>query len=187
MRNLGVIQQESNTLPSRLEVQRLVVTGRPLGAQRMDPCVRWALVLPLAAGFGASGWAVDCWSLQEQRDRLAGQAMAAEVALVHSQRERLCPQLEALATADGSARDPNAGSPTQLNYGAYIRCREQAEVELLQSRPVLYKNRSGFPYLTAEGARLAGQVDGLITALQATCSAPPAAPGRSPQPSPPGT
>ena len=64
MRNSGVIQQESNTLPSRLEVQRLVVTGRSLGAQRMYTCVRWALVLPLAVGFGASGWAVDCRSLQ---------------------------------------------------------------------------------------------------------------------------
>ena len=99
IRNSGVIQHESNTLPSRLEVQRLVPTVRSLMGQRTDPCVRSALALPLAFGFVVPSWAVDCGQLQEQRDQLARYAMAAEVVLVHAQRQRVCPQLEALATA----------------------------------------------------------------------------------------
>ena len=186
MRSSGVIQQESNTLPSRLEVQRLVAKGRSLMAQRMYTSVRRVLVLPLAVGWGLPGWALDCSPLQEQRDQVARRAMAAEVALVHAERQKLCPQLEALATAEPNATDASAALSAPLDYGAYIRCREQAETQLLQSRPVLYRNTSGFPFLTPEGARLARQADALLRELQANCAAPPPATEQSPQPSRPG-
>lgn len=140
-------------------------------------------MLPLAFGFVVPSWAVDCGQLQDQRDQLARRAMAAEVALVHAQRQTLCPQLEALATADGKTNESNAGLPGQLDYGAYIRCREQAETQLMATHPVLYKNSSGFPFLTPDGARLARQADALIKAQPANCSAPPPAKEQSPQPS----
>jgi hypothetical protein len=186
MRNSGVIQQESNTLPSRLEVQRLVATERSLMSQRMYTCVRWALALPLAFVAVTPSWAVDCGQLQEQRDQLARRAMAAEVALVHAQRQRVCPQLEALATADGKTNESSAGLPVQLDYGAYIRCRQLAEMQLTATRPVLYRTSAGFPFLTPDGARLARQADALIKALQVNCSALPAMTEPSPQPSRPG-
>ena len=187
MRSSGVIQQESNTFPTWLEVQRLFVTWRSQISQRMDASIRWLVMFPLAVGFGAPSWAVDCQQLQEQRDQLARRAMAAEVALVHSERQKLCPQLEALATADGKTTESTAGASAELDYGAYIRCREQAELQLTATRPVLYRNSSGFPFLTPDGARLARQADALINALQASCSAPPSAPEQSPPPSRPGT
>ena len=171
IRNSGVIQQESNTLPSRLEVQRLVATERSLMSQRMYTCVRMALALPLALGCVDPSWAVDCGQLQEQRDQLARRAMAAEVVLVHAQRQKVCPRLEALATADEKTNESSAESPGQLDYGAYIRCREQAEMQLTATRPVLYRNSAGFPFLTTDGARLARQADALIKALQVSCSA----------------
>ena len=153
----------------------------------MYTCVRLLVVLPLAVGFAVRGWAVDCQQLQEQRDQLARRAMAAEVALVHAERQRLCPQLEALATADGKTTDSTAGASAELDYGAYIRCRERAEAQLLKSRPVLYRSTSGFPFLTPDGARLACEADSLIGELQTSCSAPPSAPEQSPPPSRPGT
>jgi hypothetical protein len=173
-------------LPSRLELQLFGVTGRSVMAERMYRCVRWVLVLPLAVGWGLPGWAVDCQQLQEQRDQLARRAMAAEVALVHAERQRLCPQLEALATADPKATDASAALPAQLDYGAYIRCRERAEAQLLKSRPVLYRNTSGFPFLTSDGARQAREADSLIRELQTSCSAPSPAKEQAPQPSQPG-
>ena len=186
IRNSGVIQQESNTLPSRLEVQRLVATERSLMSQRMYTCVRWVLALPLAFGFVDPSWSVDCRQLQEQRDQLARRAMAAEVTLVHAQRQRVCPQLEALATTDGKTNESSEELPGQLDYGAYIRCREQAEMQLTAKRPVLYRNSTGFPFLTPDGARLARQADALIKALQSSCSALPPGGGQSPQSSQPG-
>ncbi len=140
----------------------------------------------MALGLSAPTWAVDCSQLHEQGDQLARRAMAAEVTLVHAQRQRVCPQLEALATADGKANESSAELPAQLDYGAYIRCREQAEMQLTASRPVLYRNSPGFPFLTSDGARLARQADALIKALQASCSALPPRAGQSPQPSQPG-
>ena len=131
-------------------------------------------------------WRIAFVSGQEQRDQLARRAMAAEVALVHAQRQRVCPQLEALATADGKTNDSNAGSPGQLDYGAYIRCREQAEMQLKTTRPVLCWNSAGFPFLTPEGVRLARQADALIKSLQASCSALPPGARQSPQSSQPG-
>ena len=147
---------------------------------------RLALATLLFISIGAPTWAVNCQQLQEQRDQLARRAMAAEVALVHSERQKLCPQLEALATADGTT-ESTAGASAELDYGAYIRCREQAEMQLTATRPVLYRNSSGFPFLTPDGARLARQADALINALQASCSAPPSGPEQSPPPSRPGT
>ena len=173
-------------MPSRLEVQRLVATERSLMSQRMYTCVRWALALPLAFGCVDPSWAVDCRQLHEQRDQLARRAMAAEVVLVHAQRQKVCPQLEALASADGKTNDSSAESPGQLDYGAYIRCREQAERQLTATHPVLYRNSAGFPFLTPDGARLARQADALIKALQASCSALTPGAGQSPQPSQPG-
>lgn len=151
----------------------------------MDACVRWLLMLPLAFGLGAPSWAVTCLQLHEQRDQLARRAMAAEVALVHAERQRLCPQLEALATADRKATDSTGDASAELDYGAYIRCREQAEMQLTATRPVLYRNSSGFPLLTPDGARLARQADALIKAWQASCSATSPATEPSPQPSRP--
>lgn len=182
MRSSGVIQQESSTLPSRLEVQRLAAMGRSLMAQRMCTSIRLALVVRLALGIATPGWSADCKQLEEQRDQLARRAMTAEVALVHAQRQKLCPQLEARATAIGEATEQPTGLPAQLDYGAYIRCREQAEKQLRAIRPVLYTNHSGFPFLTPDGARLARQADALIKARQAGCSALPPTPEQSPQP-----
>ena len=173
-------------MPSRLEVQRLVATERSLMSQRMYTCVRWALALPLAFGFVDPSWAVDCPQLQVQRDQLARRAMAAEVTLVHAERQRLCPQLEALATADSKDTDSTAGASAELDYGAYIRCREQAEMQLTATRPVLYRNSAGFPFLSPDGALLSRQADALIKTRQASCSAPPTAAEQSPQSSQPG-
>lgn len=143
------------------------------------------VAIVVALGLSAAPWALDCRQLQEQRDQLAHRAMAAEVALVHAQRQKLCPQLEALATADGKTNQSNAGLPEQLDYGAYIRCREQAEMRLRTTRPVLYKNSAGFPFFTPDGARLARRADALLKARQASCSALPPATDPSPQPSHP--
>jgi hypothetical protein len=183
MRNSGVIQQESNTFPSRLEVQRSVTKGRSLMSQRMYTSIRLALVVPLALGIATPGWSADCKQLEGQRDQLARRAMAAEVALVHAQRQELCPQLEARASTIGEAIKEAAGFPAQLDYGAYIRCREQAETQLRASRPVLYTNHSGFPFLTPDGASLARRADALLKARQAGCSAPPLTTEQLPQPS----
>jgi hypothetical protein len=183
MRSSGEIQQESSTFPSRLEVQRLVAKGRSLMSQAMYTSVRSALMVSLALGIATPGWTADCEQLEVQRDQLARRALAAEVVLLHAQRQELCPQLEAPATATGEANKEVAGLPAQLDYGAYIRCREQAEMQLRASRPVLYTNHSGFPFLTPDGARLARQADALLKARQAGCSTPPPAPTQSPQPS----
>ena len=147
---------------------------------------RLALAMLLFISISGPTWAVDCQQLQEQRDQLARRAMAAEVALVHAERQRLCPQLEALATADGKTTESTAGASAELDYGAYIRCRERAEAQLLKSRPVLYRNTRGFPFLTPDGARLAREADSLIRELQTSCSAPPPATEQAPQPSQPG-
>ena len=61
----------------------------------------------------------------------AEQAMKAEIALVRSVRERICPVLS--QQADGAnANDRN--EPT-IDYQALIVCRYKAEEQLLRSRP----------------------------------------------------
>jgi hypothetical protein len=166
----------------RIPMSATVITDIPTdgGATRL------ALATLLFISISGPTWAVNCQQLQEQRDQLARRAMAAEVALVHAERQRLCPQLEALATADGKTTESTAGASAELDYGAYIRCRERAEAQLLKSRPVFYRNTRGFPFLTPDGARLAREADALIRELQTSCSAPPPATEQSPQPSRPG-
>ncbi len=167
----------------RIPMSAIVITDIPTdgGATRL------ALATLLFISISDPTWAVNCQQLQEQRDQLARRAMAAEVVLVQAQRQKLCPQLEALATADGKTTESTAGASAELDYGAYIRCREQAEMQLTATRPVLYRNSAGFPFLTPDGARLSRQADALIRELQASCSAPPSAPEQVPQPSRPGT
>jgi hypothetical protein len=118
-----------------------------------------------------------CQALRQQRDQLARAAMQAEIALLQSVRQRLCPRQEALATAAnaGAAQTPQQGPQEEpleqpLDYGAYIRCREQAEAELRRSRTVLHRSQRGFTFYTAEGARLAAEADGVQEQLQGQCS-----------------
>jgi hypothetical protein len=126
----------------------------------------------------------DCEDLQQQRDALARASLQAEIALLQSVRQRLCPREEALAatsnaTADAEAdqaaqAEPEASQSDQpldqpLDFDAYIRCREQAEAELQRSRPVLHRNQRGFTFYTEEGARLATLADGLQEQLQGQC------------------
>lgn len=101
------------------------------------------------AGLVAPAADVTCRVLKEQRDLLARQAFEAEIAVLHRLRLQICPRQEA---ADQS----------ELDYGAYVRCRHQAEAQLERSRPVLYRNSLGFTYYTPAGARLARQADALM-------------------------
>ena len=102
------------------------------------------------AGWMAPAAAVDCRVMKEQRDLLAREAFEAEVAVLRRLRLQICPRQE---TADQS----------ELDYGAYVRCRHQAEAQLERTRPVLYRNSLGFTYYTPAGARLARQADALMT------------------------
>ena len=103
-----------------------------------------------------------CRNLLDQRNALAEQAMKAEIALVRSVRERICPVLS--QQADGAnANDRN--EPT-IDYKALIVCRYKAEEQLLRSRRVLYVNRQRFRFYTAAGAKLAQQADGLDQELR---------------------
>jgi hypothetical protein len=163
MRSSGVIQQESNTLPSRLEVQRLAATGSTR-EQSMYTSVRVLLPVALVFCVPVAAWGRDCQALAQQRDQVAGRAMKAEVARLHALRQTLCPQQEALATSDATEARPG------LDYGSYIRCRQQAESELQASQPVLYTNRQGFTFFTPEGARMAREADALSTQLQRDCA-----------------
>ena len=98
-----------------------------------------------------------CWNLLDQRNALAEQAMKAEIALVRSVRERICPVLS--QQADGAnANDRN--EPT-IDYQSLIDCRHKAEAQLQRSQRVLYVNRQQFRFYTAAGAELARQADGL--------------------------
>ena len=119
------------------------------------------LVLPAQA-------ATPCQALKDHRDQVAREAMQEEIALVHSVRGRLCPQEETLAAqANALAAAPSTGP--QLDYGAYIRCRQRAEALLQRSRPVLYRNQLGFSFYTPAGARLARQSDALQHQLRSSC------------------
>lgn len=61
---------------------------------------------------------------------------------------------------------PNASGA--LDVDAYIRCRATTEALRKRTRPVLYTNRKGFFFYTAQGARLARDAD----ALSAACPTP---------------
>jgi hypothetical protein len=115
--------------------------------------------------------APDCLVLKGQRDHLARRAMTAEINLLHSLRQRLCPGDEERATQSNAlgsgmtAREP-------FDYEAYIRCREKAEIQLQRGRPVLYRNLHGFTYYTPEGSRLARDADGVQELVDRTCTSP---------------
>jgi hypothetical protein len=129
--------------------------------------VLWVLAVALL--LQAPAWsAPDCRPLREQRDQLAGAAMQAEIALLHGIRQRLCPRQEAIAVeANALAAGQAAGG--ELDYTAYIRCREQAEAQLQRSRPVLYRNRRGFIFYTQTGADLAREADALQERVEREC------------------
>jgi hypothetical protein len=114
--------------------------------------------------------APDCLALKSRRDQLATQAMTAEITLLHSVRKRLCPRQEAQAM-QALRGDTPAGAVAPFDYEGYIRCRQQAEAHLQQTRAVLYRNLRRFPFYTAEGARLARDADGVQRQLQAPCPA----------------
>lgn len=103
-----------------------------------------------------------CRNLLEQRNALAEQAMKAEIALVRTIRERICPVLS--QQADGA--NANDRNETTIDYQALIECRHKAEEQLLRSRRVLYVNRQQFRFYTAAGAKLARQADGLMQQMQ---------------------
>ena len=102
-----------------------------------------------------------CRNLLDQRNALAEQAMKAEIALVRSVRERICPVLS--QQADGA--NANDRNELTIDYQALIECRHKAE-ELLRSKRVLYVNRQRFRFYTAAGAKLAQQADGLDQELR---------------------
>ena len=166
MRSSGVIQQESSTLPSRLEVQRLAAMELDRDLITMYTSVRATLLLGLALLPQAAARALDCQALNDQRDQFVRRAMKEEVVVLHELRLKLCPQQEASATAEDSA------SESQLDFGAYIRCRQQAEVQLQNTNPVLYTNSRGFRWFTPQGVRLAREADALLREMQQHCAAP---------------
>lgn len=98
-----------------------------------------------------------CRNLLDQRNALAEQAMKAEIALVRTIRERICPLLS--KQADGA--NANDRNELTIDYQALIDCRHKAEEHLLRSQRVLYVNRQQFRFYTAAGAKLARQADGL--------------------------
>lgn len=128
--------------------------------------MRHTLLLVLVLTLQAAARALDCQALNDQRDQLVRRAMKDEVVVLHELRLKLCPQQEASATAEDSASD------NKLDFGAYIRCRQQAEVQLQNTKPVLYTNPSGFRWFTPQGARLAREADALLREMQQHCAAP---------------
>ncbi len=123
---------------------------------------RGVRLLALAVLLGCHGLAraadlQSCRQLREQRNALTTAAMEREIALVRAIREQLCPTLAGRAEV-ANARDLRFAP---IDYAAWSRCRLQAERTLAGSRPVLYRNRVGFPFYTPAGAGLAGQADGL--------------------------
>ncbi|MGB5241262.1 MAG: hypothetical protein WBN80_11540 [Prochlorococcaceae cyanobacterium] len=104
----------------------------------------------------------ECRVLLDQRNALAEQAMKAEIALVRTIRERICPVLS--QQADGA--NANDRNELTIDYQALIECRHRAEEQLLRSQRVLYVNRQQFRFYTASGANLAWQADGLDQELR---------------------
>lgn len=171
MRNASGIQQDSRTLPSLLEVHRLAATASALRLASMYTSRQVALLIGFAL-LALPIWAADdCRSQRERRNQLARQAMQAEITKLQAIRQRLCPQLEALAS-QASALSTTGRSPIDLDYGAYIDCRTRAEIQLERSHPVLYRNRLGFTFYTPSGAALARQADALQARLDLLCNPP---------------
>jgi len=133
---------------------------------RTDTCMRHVLTLLLTClWLAAPAMAAEseaCQKLLDQRNALAEQALKAEIALVRTIRERICPVLS--QQADGAnANDRN--EPT-IDYQALLNCRHKAEEQLLRSQRVLYVNHQQFRFYTAAGAKLARQADGLDQELR---------------------
>ena len=134
--------------------------------QRTDTFMRHVLTLSLACCWlTAPVMAAEveaCRNLLEQRNALAEQAMKAEIALVRTIRERICPVLS--QQADGA--NANGRNELTIDYQALIECRHKTEEQLLRSQRVLYINRQQFRFYTAAGAKLARQADGLMQPLR---------------------
>ena len=134
--------------------------------QRTDPFMRHVLTFSLACCWlVAPAMAAEleaCRNLLDQRNALAEQAMKAEIALVRTTRERICPVLS--QQADGA--NANDHNETTIDYQALIECRRKAEEQLLRSRRVFYVNIQQFRFYTAAGAKLARQADGLMQQMQ---------------------
>ncbi|WP_144036891.1 hypothetical protein [Synechococcus sp. MW101C3] len=128
--------------------------------------MRHVLTLSLACGsLAAPALAAEleaCRNLLDQRNALSEQAMKAEIALIRTIRERICPLLSQQADR-ANANDRNEQT---IDYQALIECRHKAEEQLLRSQRVLYVNRQRFRFYTAAGAELARQADGLMQPLR---------------------
>ncbi len=131
------------------------------------------LLLALLPAAAMAADAERCGALLDQRHALAARAMAEEIRLAGSVRERLCPVLNRRAdaananpeAAAGAAAGVVAGSAPQepaFDYGAYLECRHRAEAELARTHPVLHRNRLGFPFYTEAGAFWARASDQLL-------------------------
>ena len=83
-----------------------------------------------------------CRILLDQRNTLAEQAMKAEIALVRTIRERICPVLS--QQVDGA--NANDRNELTIDYQALLDCRHKAEEQLLRSQRVLYVNRQRFKF-----------------------------------------
>ncbi len=126
------------------------------------------VAIGLAGVMGSSALAgnlEDCRQLRQQRDDLATRSMQAEIVLVQELRDRICPALRRQADA-ANATHPQA-NPTgePIDYQALLQCRRRAEQLLERTRSVLYRNRQGFTFYTAEGAELARQADAVARTM----------------------
>jgi hypothetical protein len=97
----------------------------------------------------------ECRALRLQREAMARAAMEREIALARVYRQRLCPDLAALAERANAVE----GVYRPIDFGAWSRCREQAERQLERSQPVRFRNARGFTFHTSEGAALARQAE----------------------------
>lgn len=113
------------------------------------------LLLALWSGSTLAAEQNLCSALKDERDSLASQAMAAEIALGRKYREKICPGLARKA----EQANANEGSSGIFDYAALIDCREKAEARLERNNKVLYRNRLGFTFYTQKGASLAKQAD----------------------------
>jgi hypothetical protein len=134
--------------------------------QPTDPFMRHVLTLSLACCWLAAPVVAAeveaCQILLDQRNALAEQAMKAEIALVRTIRERICPLLS--QQADGA--NANDRNELTIDYRALIDCRHKAEAQLLRRHRVRYVNHQQFRFYSAAGAKLARQADGLAQELQ---------------------
>jgi hypothetical protein len=162
----------SRTMPSQPKRTFSWRKGNSLRANRVDspdvpPPVRVGpsggrsgllLLLAVIAGWSLGGQAVEeeeCLALRVQRDALASTAVEQEVALARTFQERLCPDLAARAAGANALE----GVYKPIDFGAWRRCRVEAERQLEQSHPVRFRNSRGFTFYTEKGASLARQAD----------------------------